>query len=122
VKKFLRETMQALAGYRYQADALVELENELLHDNQRMVAEALGFSSPGSYTIDQVVERIKSMREALRAIADSGPNHCSSFTGLYSCRDKYSGKSREDRTIADGWCESCVAADGLGLPTGRPSE
>ena len=74
---------------------------------------------PGEHVAVQPdAEVIERLRDALRLIAGP-PNHCESFTGRYTCRDKYSGKSRDDRTIADGWCDACIAADGLGLPTGE---
>lgn len=59
------------------------------------------------------------MHEALFLIAKTGrepENHCTNSTGKSTCRTN-SGRTKDATYTAGRWCDACIAADGLGLPT-----
>lgn len=59
------------------------------------------------------------MHEALFLIAktDREPeNHCTNYTDSSTCRT-VPGRTKNADYTAGRWCDACIAADGLGLPT-----
>ena len=70
------------------------------------------------------IRRYRMMRSALQEIAErSGGNYCESTVSYYggrpctsTCRALNSGRTRVATYGAYRWCDSCVAADALGLP------
>lgn len=59
------------------------------------------------------------MHEALFLIAKTGrepENHCTNSTDSSTCRT-VPGRTKNADYTAGRWCDACIAADGLGLPT-----